>query len=69
MQELALYGDLTMLETLFYFGILHKMNRKKVKARGDFLLNLLELPSQNKLIRKLRLYYCALIILLVYSSM
>ena len=54
MQELALYGDLTMLETLFYFGTLHKMSWKKVRARGDFLLNLLELPSQSKLIRKLR---------------
>ena len=53
-KELALYGDLTMLETMFYFGILHQMHRKKVKERGNFLLTLLELPSQTKLIRKLR---------------
>ena len=45
-----------MRETMYYFGILHRMSRKKVRARGEFLLNLLELPSQNKLIRKLR--YC-----------
>lgn len=52
-QELALYGDLTMLETMYYFGILHGMHRRNVKERGHFLLTLLELPSQTKLIRKL----------------
>ena len=44
-----------MLETMYYFGILHGMRRAEVKARGSFLLGLLELPSQNKIIRKLRL--------------
>ena len=53
-QELALYGDFTMLETMHYFGILHGMKRKEVKARGRFLLDLLELPSKDKVIRKLR---------------
>jgi ABC-type multidrug transport system ATPase subunit len=52
-QELALYGDLTMMETMFYFGILHRMSRRRMKDRGDFLLGLLELPSQSRLIRKL----------------
>jgi ABC-type multidrug transport system ATPase subunit len=42
-----------MLETMYYFGILHRMSRSKVRERGNFLLALLELPSQTKLIRKL----------------
>ena len=36
-----------MLETVHYFGILHGMKRKEVKARGRFLLDLLELPSSG----------------------
>ena len=43
-----------MLETMYYFGILHRMHRKKVRERAMFLLTLLELPSQSRLIRKLR---------------
>ncbi|CAI8037610.1 ABC transporter G family member 23 [Geodia barretti] len=42
-----------MLETMYYFGILHRMSRSKVRERGNFLLTLLELPTQTKLIRKL----------------
>ena len=53
-QELALFGDFTMLETMYYFGILHGLSIKKIKERGQFLLELLELPSVNKIIRKLR---------------
>ena len=49
-----MYGDFTMLETMYYFGILHGMSCKEVKTRGKFLLDLLELPSKDKLIRKLR---------------
>ena len=37
-----------------YFGILHGMRCKEVKTRGRFLLDLLELPSKDKVIRKLR---------------
>ena len=43
-----------MLETMYYFGILHGMQRTAVRDRGKFLLELLELPSQKKLIKKLR---------------
>ena len=56
-QESGLYGDFTMLETMYYFGILHGMSRAKVKARGKFLLDLLDLPSHSKLIKKLRYVY------------
>jgi len=53
-QELALYEDFTMMETLQYFGVLHGMVRREVKTRGRFLLDLLELPSKDKVIKKLR---------------
>ena len=49
-----MYGDFTMLETMYYFGILHGMSFKEMKTRGKFLLDLLELPNKDKLIRKLR---------------
>ena len=43
-----------MLETMYYFGILHGLSINRIKERGQFLLDLLELPSVNKSIRKLR---------------
>ena len=46
-----------MLETMYYFGMLHGMSRMRVRERGEFLLRLLELPSKSKVIRKLR-YIC-----------
>ena len=54
LQDLALFCDFTMMETLYYFGILYGMSIKKVKERGKYLLELLELPSVNKAIKNLR---------------
>ena len=53
-QELALFGDFTTKETMYYFGILNKMSYMNISERMHFLLELLELPQSNKLIRKLR---------------
>lgn len=53
-QELALFGDFTMMETMYYFGILNRMSCRKIKERGKFLTNLLELPTASKSIKKLR---------------
>lgn len=53
LQEMALYGDFTMNETLYYFGVLHGMSLKVVRERRAFLTEFLELPA-NKLIRRLR---------------
>ena len=53
-QELALYGEFTTKETMYYFGILNRMSRKYIQERMRFLLELLELPQSNRLIRKLR---------------
>ena len=54
MQELALYGEFTTKETMYYFGILNRMSHKDVSVRLQFLLDLLELPHSNRLIGKLR---------------
>ena len=54
LKDLALFGDFTMLETMYYFGTLFGMSPKKVRERGKFLLELLELPSVTKTIKKLR---------------
>lgn len=51
---MALYGDFTMSETLYYFGILHGMKLEDIRARREFLREFLELPAPNKLIRTLR---------------
>ena len=54
MQELALYGEFTTKETMYYFGILNRMSFTNINIRMNFLLKLLELPLSNRLIRKLR---------------
>ena len=43
-----------MAETMFYFGILHRMKRKEIKSRHLFLTGLLDLPQKDKLIKKMR---------------
>ena len=53
-KDLALFDDFTMLETMYYFGTLYGMSPKKVRKRGQFLLELLELPSARKTIKSLR---------------
>ena len=39
---------------MYYFGILNRMSRQYIQERMRFLLELLELPQSNRLIRKLR---------------
>ena len=53
-QELALYGEFTTKETMYYFGILNRMSCKAIQMRIQFLLELLELPQSNRLVRSLR---------------
>ena len=58
---MALHGELTMNETLFYFGVLHRMKLKDIRARRDFLKTFLELPTQNRLVRTFRYDRCEII--------
>lgn len=52
-QEIALYNEFTISETLMYFGILHGMSFKKVRERMAFLLEFLSLPNKKQLISTL----------------
>ncbi|XP_031350509.1 ABC transporter G family member 23-like [Photinus pyralis] len=47
-QELALYGEFTIRETLHYFGGLVGMRNREIEERLSFLLSLLMLPPADK---------------------
>jgi len=53
-QEISVYEDFTINETLTYFGKINKMKQDLIDARIDFLLNFLDLPGKNRLIASLR---------------
>uniref|UniRef100_T1J8M1 ABC transporter domain-containing protein n=1 Tax=Strigamia maritima TaxID=126957 RepID=T1J8M1_STRMM len=50
-QQLAIYQDLTINETMFFFGCLHQMRKKEIASRIEFLLEFLNLPRTNKLVK------------------
>ncbi len=52
-QELALFPDFTIKETLRYFGQLYRMTPKDIKGRTKFLITLLHLPEKNRLVSQL----------------
>ncbi|KAJ8938909.1 hypothetical protein NQ318_008662 [Aromia moschata] len=52
-QEIALYGEFTIKETMMYFGWIFGMNSKEINERLQFLLNFLDLPSQNRMVKNL----------------
>ena len=52
-QELALFPDFTIKETLRYFGQLYRMSAKDIKARTKFLITLLHLPEKSRLVSQL----------------
>ena len=49
-QELALYDEFTVAETLRYFGTIFNMPAEKIIARTRFLLEFLDLPKEKRLI-------------------
>lgn len=49
-QELAVYEDFTIHETLWYFGRLYRIPTKLIKERIEFLLTFLDLPRSKRLI-------------------
>lgn len=49
-QELAVYEDFTIKETLWYFGRLYRIPNKLIKERIEFLLTFLDLPRTKRLI-------------------
>jgi len=52
-QELALYGEFTIRETLQYFGRIFIMTAEKIKERSDFLIQFLDLPNKWRLVMNL----------------
>jgi len=52
-QELALYLDLTISETLLFHGRLHEMSIDDIKDKKSWLMNFLDLPDETRQIGKL----------------
>ncbi|XP_046816635.1 ABC transporter G family member 23 isoform X1 [Vespa crabro] len=52
-QEIALYGEFTIRETMLYFGWIFGMDTAEIVDRLRFLLQFLDLPSQNRLVKNL----------------
>ncbi|KAL0277482.1 UNVERIFIED_CONTAM: hypothetical protein PYX00_004744 [Menopon gallinae] len=52
-QEIALYGEFSIKETMMYFGWIFGMDTSEINDRLQFLLNFLDLPSQNRLVKNL----------------
>lgn len=53
-QELALYNEFTICDTLTFFGRIHGLTSKETQARMDFLIDFLDLPQKYSLVRNLR---------------
>ena len=52
-QELALYGDFTIKETLEYFGRIYNLSPTFVKSQMEFLFKLLDLPPAHRYVKTL----------------
>ena len=52
-QQLALLFELTVEQTLKYFGRLHKMNNNLIEEKIQFLVKFLEIPDKKRLISQL----------------
>ena len=52
-QELALYGEFTIRETLIYFGWIYGMDTDEVDEKTDFLLKMLQLPNASRMVKNL----------------
>jgi ABC-type multidrug transport system ATPase subunit len=46
-QETALINELTVKETIYYFGNIFQMNKEKLNERYEMLKNLLDLPDDS----------------------
>lgn len=53
-QEIALYGEFSIEETLVYFGWISGLQTWEVKEKLDFLIKFLMLPTPSRLVKNLR---------------
>lgn len=56
-QETALVPDITIKETLSYFGWMYGLKGAALERRKQELYGFLEIPQENNQIKKLRLYF------------
>ncbi|TKS85982.1 ABC transporter G family member 20 [Collichthys lucidus] len=52
-QDLALYNEFTIKDTLTFFGLIHGLTSKETQARMNFLIDFLDLPQKHSLVRNL----------------
>ncbi|XP_024947610.1 ABC transporter G family member 23 isoform X2 [Cephus cinctus] len=52
-QEIALYGEFSIRETFLFFGWCAGMTTSEIDERLEFLLKLLQLPSENRFVKNL----------------
>ncbi|KAG5869875.1 hypothetical protein JTB14_003960 [Gonioctena quinquepunctata] len=52
-QEIALYGEFTIRETLKYFGWISNMTTDEVEAKVEFFINFLMLPDADRQVKNL----------------
>jgi ABC-type multidrug transport system ATPase subunit len=52
-QEVALYGEFTIRETLIYFGWIYGMSTTEVDEKTDFLLKMLQMPNAERFVKNL----------------
>jgi ABC-type multidrug transport system ATPase subunit len=52
-QELALYGDFTIKETLQYFGRIYNLRTAFVDSQLEFLSSFLDLPASDRYVKTL----------------
>lgn len=53
-QDIALYNEFTISDTLWFFGRIHGLSSKETRERMKFLVEFLDLPQKNSLVRNLR---------------
>lgn len=54
LQDICLYEDFTISETLQYFGTICGMSKDEIEDQVDFLIDFLDLPPAFRTIRTLR---------------
>lgn len=53
-QDISIYEDFTIEETLQYFGKINRLSGREIRKRIEFLLRFLDLPSKRRLVVNLR---------------
>lgn len=53
-QDIALYNEFTISNTLWFFGRIHGLSSKETEARMSFLIDFLDLPQKHSLVKNLR---------------